>query len=102
MTEFKQLADGSKPVTQAEIKRARDYAIGSLVLSLEDSENVAQFFGMKQVLTRQVIEPSQVIKQLQAVTVDQVQQLAKELVVNGQMRLAVVGPIKAEDIKIFG
>ena len=97
LSEFYGLVDGTKPVTPAELKRAKDYIRGSLVLSLEDSRSVAQFFGMKQLLSQEVKSPTEVLEAFEKVTLAEVQKVAKDLIVQGECRLAVIGPYKTED-----
>lgn len=95
--EFYGLADGTKPVTNEELKKAKDYISGSLVLSLEDSRSVAQFFGMKQLLSQEIKSPAEVLEAFEAVTLEEVQAVAKDLLKKGECRLAVIGPYKSEE-----
>ena len=91
LQEFRAIADGTKPVTESELLRAKEYIAGMTVLSLEDSESVAQYFGSKQLLQGEIDTPEEVLKKIQAVTIDQVHQLANRLY-KGKPKLAVVGP----------
>jgi predicted Zn-dependent peptidase len=91
LQEFRAIADGSKPVSESELTRAKEYIAGMTVLSLEDSESVAQYFGSKQLLQGEIDTPEEVLKKIQAVTIDQVHQLANRLY-KGKPKLAVVGP----------
>lgn len=92
LSEFYALADGRKPVTAAELQRAKDFVTGKFVLDLEDSESVAQYFGMKQLLLGQIETPDQLILRYAAVTLDEVNQLARELIVPGSVRFGIIGP----------
>lgn len=94
------LGSGSKPITEDELARAQEYATGSMQLSLEDSRSVAQFFGMRQLLRREIESPEDVVKRLRAVTLDEVNQVARELLVADQTRLAAIGPLEEGELVV--
>lgn len=93
------VGEGRRPIESLEIERAKEYNIGSLQLSLEDSRSVAQFYGMRQLLRREIETPEEVIERLRKVTVEEVNSVAKELLVADQMRLAVIGGLKEEEVR---
>jgi predicted Zn-dependent peptidase len=95
--EFRDISEGSNPITAEELKKAKDYINGTMVLGLEDSRSVAQFFGLKQVLVDEVSSPNEVLDRINKVALDEVNSLAKELIQDGEVRLAVIGPYKSED-----
>ena len=95
------LGSGAQPVTDAELVRAQEYAIGSLQLSLEDSRSVAQFFGIRQLLLRQTETPEEVIAHLREVTPDDVQAVAKDMLTETDIRLALIGPFEEQQFKKF-
>lgn len=96
LSEFYGLVDGSKPVTEDELKKAKDYVSGSMVLGLEDSRSVAQFFGMRKLLTDEIKSPTEVLEAFEKVTLKEVQDVARELIKKGECRMAVIGPFKSE------
>jgi predicted Zn-dependent peptidase len=89
--ECEDLATGKNPVTEAELTKAKEYISGMTVLSLEDSEAVAQYFGTKQLLMDEIETPAEALEKIQKVTVAQVNALAKRIFAE-KPRLAVVGP----------
>ncbi|MBU0978339.1 insulinase family protein [Patescibacteria group bacterium] len=91
---FKDLASGQQAVTAEELNLAKEFSIGSLVLSLEDSRGVGQFYGMKQLLLQSVHSPEEVMNMIRSVSIDQVQELAKELIKERELRLAIIGPFE--------
>ncbi|MBW7943878.1 insulinase family protein [Patescibacteria group bacterium] len=94
LEEFFALGDGSKPVTESELQRAKDYITGKFVLDLEDSESVAQYFGMKQLLQGEVETPDQLLKRYMAVSLDEINHLAQEILLPDHLRFAVIGPFE--------
>jgi predicted Zn-dependent peptidase len=94
--QFENLVAGN-PVTEAELKKAKDFTAGKMALSLEDSESRAHFYGMQQLMRDEVLEPEEIIERTSKVTLDEVMDLAKEIVTEGQIRFCLIGPFKDED-----
>jgi predicted Zn-dependent peptidase len=90
------LADstGSRAITESELKRAKDFLIGKTVLDFEDSETVANYFGSKYLLEGKVMTIDEAIEKIRAVTLDDVQTLAKRLLDPSQLYFAMLGPFK--------
>ena len=99
--QFRQLAEGKRPITGKELENAKEYLAGQVSLSLEDSRSVAQWFGLKDVLLNEIKTPAQSLAKVQAVSLDEVNKLAKELVQSGQMRLAVIGPFRESEFRKY-
>lgn len=97
--EFEAAATGERPITEQELQKAKDYVAGKMVLGLEDSESVAQFFGMKQLLLDEISTPEETLARYNQVTLKEVQAILKQLVKPGELRLAVIGPY--EDSQAF-
>ena len=75
-----------------ELTKVRDYTVGSFRLSLETPMALAQRAG-EQLLTLGEIEPiDTVVERLNAVTAEDVQRVAKRILVREKTALAVVGP----------
>jgi len=85
-------------VTQTEIKKAQEMLKGRLLLSLEDSFRVASLQGTRYLFEAATIDPSEILSNIDGVTVDQVTALAQELFVDSQMTIALIGPYKKENI----
>lgn len=92
--EFHKLADGRQRVTKIELKRAQEYLVGKSTLEMEDSDAVAQFAGLRKILLNEVSTIQEVMGKIQAVTLEDVERLAKRLVKKGEARLALIGPYK--------
>ena len=93
---FQRMADHSQKLTKTELKRAQEYLIGKLVLSMEDSDFVAQFVGLRKILLNKITTPQETIKKIQSVTLEQVMILAERLIKSGELRLALIGPYQDE------
>jgi predicted Zn-dependent peptidase len=95
--EFIKIREGKDAFSAAELQKAKEYVAGQLILSLEDSESVAQFFGMRQLLHGQVQSPEELLKKYQAVTLEDVRSVAEAIIQPDAARFAIIGPFdKAE------
>ena len=84
----------AKAVSAAELKRARDYAIGQMDLSLESTENQMMWLGEQFIGYGKVESPVQLKSKLSHVTSAQVQAAARDFFQPDRMNLALVSPLK--------
>ena len=87
----------SEPVPADELEKARGYAKGRFVLRLESPQGTIQYGLRREVLEGEIEEPDDVLAQLDAVTADDVQRVARELFDGKRLYLAVVGPYDEPD-----
>lgn len=85
-----------QPVPEAELTKARELTKGRLFLGLEDSRNVASWLGSQELLLGRIQSVDEVVAQVEAVTSADIQRLARQLFIQGQLNLAIVGPFKKE------
>jgi predicted Zn-dependent peptidase len=83
-------------VSEKELQKSKDHMIGGLVLGLETSDDLASFYGGQEVLTGGVLSPKLLTDRIQKVTARQVQTVAKAILKDKGLNLAVVGPYKKE------
>ena len=83
-----------------EIKKAKEMIKGQLVLSLEDSHNLASFFGRKLMFEGKIVKPQEVIKKIDEISKEEIVDLAKKLFVKEKLNLTLLSPIKENEIKV--
>jgi len=84
-----------EPVPKEELEKTKEYLIGMMQLSLESSDDLAQFYGMQELLRRKKIEdPAAVAKKIRAVTAKDIMRLAKKVFTDKGLNLAVIGPFE--------
>ncbi len=93
---LEQLSLLRETVPESELSKAKELSKGRLLLGMEDSRNVAGWVGGQEILTERILSIDQVVSIIDAITADKLKQLARELLVGSQLRLAVVGRV-AED-----
>ena len=82
--------------TGEELTKARELSKGRLLLRLEDTRAVSAWVGGQDLLLGTVRNVDQVLEEMEAVTLEDVQRLARELIVPDQLYLAVVGPFRSD------
>ena len=92
-TEYRLCAEGG--VAPDELLRAKDYLKGKITLNLEDSEELAHYYGKQQLLYPAVRDLPAYFAEVDRVTKEQVDALAKRLLLQEEMRLVVIG--KSDD-----
>jgi predicted Zn-dependent peptidase len=87
--QFRLLA--SAPVPSDELEKARNFAKGRFVLQLESPHGTIMFGLRREVLEGEAAEPTDVLAALDAVTAEDIQRVAQDVLESG-FRLAVIGP----------
>jgi predicted Zn-dependent peptidase len=88
----------SESVPSAELEKARSFAKGRFVLQLESPHGTIMFGLRREVLEGSADEPQAVLDGLDAVTAEDVQRVAREIL-GGRIHLAAIGPF--EDAERF-
>jgi len=89
--QYRGISSSKQPVSDVELKKAKEFTKGHLVLELEDSRSVAGFFASQELLEKRVDTPEEVLEKIGKVTIDEVQSVAKKYLINGSLNLAAIG-----------
>lgn len=89
-----QLAVVRDGISDAELKKAREMAKGRLLLSMENSRNVAGWYGAQEVVTGKIMSIDDVTQAIESITLEDIQRVAVDLFMAEKLNLAIVGPIK--------
>ncbi|MDD5720856.1 MAG: pitrilysin family protein [Candidatus Pacebacteria bacterium] len=81
-------------VSEEELNKVKECLIGNMKLSLESSDDIANFHGGQELLKREIISAEERAKEIRKVTADQIQSLAKDIFQNNKLNLALIGPFK--------
>ena len=88
--ELKRIAD--EPVPSDELEKGRNYAKGRFVLQTESPQGMISFGLRREVLENRVAEPEELLAGLDAVTAEDVQRVAQDVIAANGLTLAVIGP----------
>lgn len=101
IAEHEKIAQGQdKDTIVKEVSRVKSMLKGRFLLGLENSQSVASFYGTKLLLEGMSLDPHEVIKLIDAVTVEDVISIANNVVQESKLHLAVIGPFEQSHIKI--
>jgi predicted Zn-dependent peptidase len=95
--ELRRIVD--EPVPPEELEKARNFAKGRFVLQIESPHGLIMYGLRREVLEGRAAEPDEVLAGLDAVTGDDVQRVAQQVLGGNGLNLAVIGPF--EDAERF-
>lgn len=95
LKEYKGVVDTA--VSDAELKKAKEYLKGKLILKLEDSEEYAHLLGKYQVLYDEFMTMEQLFDEVDKITPQDLQRVARDLFHEDKLYLAVIGPYDDEE-----
>jgi predicted Zn-dependent peptidase len=85
-------AIAAEPVPADELDKAKNFSKGRFVLQLESPQGLILFGLRREVLERRAPELDEVLDGLNAVTAEDVQRVAQDLISDEKLRLALIGP----------
>jgi predicted Zn-dependent peptidase len=90
LDEYKLIA--TELVDSAELSKAKEFIKGKLAMSLEGSDEVAEYLVSQETLRGKIDLPHDKMKQVDAVTAKDVLRVAKDIFVDKKLNLVVIGP----------
>jgi predicted Zn-dependent peptidase len=88
--ELKRIAE--EPVGAAELEKSRNLAKGRFLLQLENPQGMILFGLRREVLEGQAVEPQEIQDGLDAVTAEDIQRVAQDVIGRHGLNLALIGP----------
>ena len=85
-----------EPVTEEELKKAKEMIRGRLAIRAESTNFLAEYFGLNFVLDNEIETFEEYLKKIDAVTVEEIQAVAKELFKKQKYNLQIIGPFKSQ------
>jgi len=82
------------PVQEDELEKVKECLIGNMKLSLELSDDIANFYGSQELLKREINNAEDKAKEIREVTAKQVQTLCETIFTDNNLNLALIGPFK--------
>jgi predicted Zn-dependent peptidase len=86
-----------EPIEPDELEKGRNFAKGRLILSLEDPKGNILFAMRGEVLEGRLREPEEVLAGLDAVTREDIQRIAQDIIREDRLNLALIGPFEDPD-----
>ncbi len=82
---------GKSHIANSELRKAKEFIKGHLVLELEDSRSVCGFYAQQELLEREIKNPDQIMKEIDDVTAEKIEEVAKNYFKNSGLNMAVIG-----------
>jgi len=81
-------------VGEAELAKVKSFLIGNTKLSLESTDDIANFYGGQELLRSEIQPLEEKIKKINAVTAKDIQKMAQKIFTTKFLNLAIIGPFK--------
>lgn len=91
MTEYRKVKEGKMDIKPEELKKAKEYLKGHLVLELEDSRSVAGFYAHQELLEKEMLNPEEILKLIDSVTSEEIVHLGQKYMREAGLNLALIG-----------
>ncbi len=93
---LEELSKVRQGIPTSELTRAKELSKGRLFLRFEDSQNVALWYGSQEILLQQILDIDDVVSIVDAITADQLREVAQNILTDGGLNLAVTGPVRKD------
>jgi predicted Zn-dependent peptidase len=90
LEEYRDLRDNK--ITEKELQKAKDYIRGTTSLSLDSSDSQASFYGVQELLEKNILTPEEKLQRMDKVTIEDIKKVAEDIFVQEKLNLAVIGP----------
>ena len=94
LEEMRKLKDELVP--DAELRRAKNHLVGRIILGLEASDELASFYGAQEIAGENLMSPQELVEKLEAVTAEDIRNVARDIFMDDQLNMAVIGPLASD------
>jgi len=95
LEEYKDLKNNL--ITEKELQKAKDYLKGTTSLSLDSSDNQASFYGIQELLEKNILTPEEKFIKIDKVSVNDIKKIAEDIFLPEKLNLAIIGPYEEKD-----
>lgn len=92
LREYKKISE--EKVSENELRKAKDYIKGKSILSMEESNAQATFYGSQELTEDRILTLDKKFAKIEAVTINDVQRAARDIFRPEKLNLALIGPFK--------
>jgi len=83
-------------VPEDELNRAKDMLKGRLAISLEASDDLANWYGRQFIYRKKYLTPDNYLEEINKITATDLRRVARKIFVEHNLNLALIGPIDAK------
>ena len=99
--EYQKTLNSKYKILNTELTKAKEFFKGRLILGLEDSREVSQLYAEDYLLEGNVRTLGQIIKNIEKVTLDDLDKVAEDIFRPQNLNLTIIGPYKDKDRQEF-
>lgn len=89
--EYSKVQNSKLKIQSSELKKAKEFIKGHLVLELEDSRSVASFYAVQELLEKKIDNAEEILLKIDKVSIEEVQEVGGRYFRNQHLNLAVIG-----------
>ncbi len=86
-------------ISKEELNRAKDLLQGRLLLQMESTDNLANWYARQAILRDKIMTPAEFMKKIKAITPLDLQKTAKKIFIDKGLNFAAIGKFKDADFK---
>lgn len=86
----------TEKVEDRELNKVKSFLIGNMKMSLEATDDVANFYGGQELMKNEIKTLNDKIKEINSVTSIDIQKMAKVIFKTENLNLAIIGPFKGD------
>jgi predicted Zn-dependent peptidase len=90
LEEYKTIRAEAVPAT--ELRKAKEFLKGRTAMDLEESNEVAFWYGQQEIIKERTLRPEEVFAEIEMVTAEDIRRVAENLFVPEKLNLALIGP----------
>ena len=83
----------NEPVPAAELTKAKELSKGRLLIKMEDTSNLSMWLGGQGLLKNYILTVDEVVSIIDAITADDIQRIAQDILVPEKLNASIVGPV---------
>lgn len=84
----------NEKVSEKELNKIKSFLIGNMKMSLEATDDIANFYGGQELMKNEIKTLEEKIKEIEKVNADKIQKMAKTIFKTNNLNLALIGPFK--------
>lgn len=97
LEEYKKLT--TELIPEKELRRAKDILQGRVMLQMEASDNLANWYAQQAMYRRTILTPGELIKKIKKISAIDLQKIARQIFINRHLNLAIIGNVDEKKIK---
>lgn len=87
----------NSPVGEKELEMSKEHFVGNMLMDIETSDQLANFYGGMEVVNGQILTAEETIKRIRSVSAPEISSLAKELFRNDRLNMVAITPFEDKE-----